>query len=189
MTSQINASAIDPNFPIAGQDNDSQGFRDNFSAIQTALEVASSEITAMQTNSAKLDTDNNFNGVGITNALTNQLYGKVYAESGISGSRDILFSNGEYQIATFSANGALNFREWPLVDGFAKIRIEIRSQTSPSTPYTINLLNSLGQLKVNDPILKTFSAPATAASSKIIEVWTADKGATVFVRYLGEFTV
>ena len=45
MTSAINYTGIDPTFPVAGQDNDSQGFRDNFGAIQTALETAKTEIT------------------------------------------------------------------------------------------------------------------------------------------------
>jgi hypothetical protein len=48
MTSQINPSSIDITYPIAGQDNDSQGFRTNFKNIQTGLETARSEITALQ---------------------------------------------------------------------------------------------------------------------------------------------
>jgi hypothetical protein len=48
MTSLINPSNIDITYPIAGQDNDSQGFRDNFKNIQTGLETARSEITILQ---------------------------------------------------------------------------------------------------------------------------------------------
>jgi hypothetical protein len=48
MTSQINPSSIDITYPIAGQDNDSQGFRTNFKNIQTGLETARSEITVLQ---------------------------------------------------------------------------------------------------------------------------------------------
>lgn len=36
----IDTSGIDALYPIAGVDNDSQGFRDNFAAIKTALESA-----------------------------------------------------------------------------------------------------------------------------------------------------
>lgn len=42
------SSAINVDFPIAGQDNDTQGFRTNFSKIQSALGVASAEISALQ---------------------------------------------------------------------------------------------------------------------------------------------
>ena len=48
MTSEIDPSTIDPNFPTADQNNDSQGFRNNFAAIQTALSVANSEISSLQ---------------------------------------------------------------------------------------------------------------------------------------------
>ena len=33
----INVNNIDGSFPVAGQDNDTQGFRDNFTNIKTAL--------------------------------------------------------------------------------------------------------------------------------------------------------
>ena len=48
MTSEIDPSNINPNFPTADQNNNSQGFRDNFSAIQTALGIATSEISSLQ---------------------------------------------------------------------------------------------------------------------------------------------
>ena len=50
MTSAINYSTINKDFPVAGQDNDSVGFRNNFAATQLALQTAHNEITALQTN-------------------------------------------------------------------------------------------------------------------------------------------
>lgn len=38
---------IDTTFPVPGQDNDTQGFRDNFIAIKNSLGVASNEISDM----------------------------------------------------------------------------------------------------------------------------------------------
>ena len=52
MASNINPSNINITYPIAGQDNDTQGFRDNFSNIKNNFSVASAEITALQANSA-----------------------------------------------------------------------------------------------------------------------------------------
>jgi len=48
MASNINASLINVNFPVSNQDNNSQGFRDNFLAIQAALSVANIEISNLQ---------------------------------------------------------------------------------------------------------------------------------------------
>jgi hypothetical protein len=39
---------IDTNFPVQGQDNPSQGFRDNFAQIKLALVTAADEIAAVQ---------------------------------------------------------------------------------------------------------------------------------------------
>jgi len=50
MASNINTSNIDATFPVQGKDNPSQGFRDNFSYINIALDTAASEITALQAN-------------------------------------------------------------------------------------------------------------------------------------------
>jgi len=40
MASSINTTNIDGTFPVAGQDNSSQGFRDNFTNLKTNLGYA-----------------------------------------------------------------------------------------------------------------------------------------------------
>lgn len=62
MASNISTANIDTTFPVAGQDNDSQGFRDNFSQVKTQLDTASTEITTIQTNQAVTNADTDFNG-------------------------------------------------------------------------------------------------------------------------------
>lgn len=48
MASKIVPSNIDITYPIAGQDNDTQGFRTNFQNIRNNLAQAATEITALQ---------------------------------------------------------------------------------------------------------------------------------------------
>jgi hypothetical protein len=48
MASTINPNNIDILYPIAGQDNDTQGFRDNFRNIRNNLARAATEITDLQ---------------------------------------------------------------------------------------------------------------------------------------------
>jgi len=50
MASNINPATINITYPIAGQDNDTQGFRSNFQNIQTNFITAASEISALQGN-------------------------------------------------------------------------------------------------------------------------------------------
>ena len=45
MASNIISDTIDATYPVAGVDNDTQGFRDNFSIIKTGLSTAGSEIS------------------------------------------------------------------------------------------------------------------------------------------------
>jgi hypothetical protein len=48
MASNINPNNINGNYPVAGQDNDSQGFRDNFTNISNNFSFAATEITGLQ---------------------------------------------------------------------------------------------------------------------------------------------
>ena len=50
MSSNINPNNIDGTYPIAGQDNNSQGFRDNFTQTKVNFQYAASEITDLQNN-------------------------------------------------------------------------------------------------------------------------------------------
>jgi hypothetical protein len=57
MASQINPTNIDITYPIAGQDNDTQGFRDNFRNIKNNLTTAATEISAVQSTLSTITTD------------------------------------------------------------------------------------------------------------------------------------
>ena len=54
MASLINPTNIDITYPIAGQDNDTQGFRTNFQNIQNNFLTAASEITLLQSNTSAI---------------------------------------------------------------------------------------------------------------------------------------
>ena len=62
MTSSITTTGINATFPVAGQDNDSQGFRDNFSQLKTQLTTAGTEITALQSSRATTNATTDVNG-------------------------------------------------------------------------------------------------------------------------------
>lgn len=50
----IDTSNIDQGFPIAAQDNDSQGFRNNFTNLVTALDQAKVEIEVLEALQARI---------------------------------------------------------------------------------------------------------------------------------------
>ena len=53
MASNIDDVSINSAYPVAGQANDSQGFRDNFGTIKSNFVASKAEIEALQDNTAK----------------------------------------------------------------------------------------------------------------------------------------
>lgn len=172
---------VDDTYPVAGQDNNSQGFRDNFAAIKTGLQVANANFTDLSTNTAKLNANNNFNGVLIDNAETNRLYGTVHTGGNTT---TVSLLNGEYQVFTPNNASTIAFADWPLSGLYAKVRVHL---ISLSGTKTITLFQSEGVVtpKFDDNFPVPFTV--TAGADKIIEAWTYNGGSTVFVKYLGEF--
>ncbi len=69
MASNINTTNIDAAYPVAGQDNDSQGFRDNFSTIRSNFVASKTEIETLQSTTAQgitYSSDNNLNDFNAT---------------------------------------------------------------------------------------------------------------------------
>jgi hypothetical protein len=70
MTSAINPNNIDGAYPVAGQDNNSQGFRDNFTNTSTNFQYAADEISDLQ---AKVVLKAALTGTVLDNDMNNQL--------------------------------------------------------------------------------------------------------------------
>jgi len=143
MASNINPNNIDTAYPIAGQDNDSQGFRDNFTNIKTNFESAETEIDDLQSKvllkSALTGTtlDNDLNGALIENAkLQGVRYTKVDTAT-TTGNVSVDFSAGQYhRIGTLTGNASLQFSNIPSAGNYAEWTVEL---TQPSSPFTVTL--------------------------------------------------
>jgi hypothetical protein len=112
MTSNINPNNIDGAYPVAGQDNNSQGFRDNFTNTSTNFQFAADEITDLQNNavlkSALVGTtlDNNMQGSVLSNAQLQDMSETVVSLGTVSGTTTINYALGSYQ--TLTTNGAVS---------------------------------------------------------------------------------
>jgi hypothetical protein len=143
MASNINPNNIDAAYPIAGQDNDSQGFRDNFTNIKTNFAFAEQEIDDLQSKvllkAALTGTtlDNNMNGALLRNAkLQGTRYTRI-APSGTTGSIDIDISAGNYyKISQLTGNVALGFTNIPSAGNYAEWTVQL---TQPSSPFLVTL--------------------------------------------------
>ncbi len=190
MTSAITTTSIDESYPVAGQDNNSQGFRDNFNAIKSALNVAKSEITTLQSNTAKLNVANNFNGVLLEDAEINKFYGSVRQNGTVSTNTDIDLENGPLQVISAGANVSLRFINWPDSDLFGKIRLHIKNTSGSSKTVTLDSQGATDIKFVSGEFTPSGSLAQVAVANNtevVVEAWTYDNGVNVYLKNFGVF--
>ena len=120
MSSNINPNNIDGTYPIAGQDNNSQGFRDNFTNTKLNFTYAATEITALQDNvllkgplTAGGTVDNNLDGILLYDATMQDFAATRVTLGSVSGTCTINYASGHYQTVTISSGITLAFTNFP----------------------------------------------------------------------------
>ena len=191
--SNINYLSINENFPVAGQDNDTQVFRDNFDTIKTSLRVAKEEITDLESSTARLDQSNDFNGNIITNVTVQGSYIRKYEFGSpiTNPTQEISFLNGHYQIVRFSNNCALSFEEFPTevldADSFGKVGKVTLELYGDETARTITFSTSGSTVFKKSADFPVTLTVTSATNPVIIEVWQHDTD-NIFLNYVGEFS-
>jgi hypothetical protein len=135
MSSNINPNNIDGTYPVAGQDNNSQGFRDNFTNIKTNFQYAEDEITELQSKallkSALTGTtlDNDMLGSLIYNATIADFGASRLALGTVGGSQTINYALGHFQTLTTSSSVNLSFTNFPTsgIAGVVSVEIDVAS--------------------------------------------------------------
>ena len=193
MASQINPNDIDGSYPVAGQDNNSQGFRDNFTNTKTNFGYAAGEITDLQNNvllkSALTGTtlDNNMDGSLLLGALIQDFSATRVAIGTVSGSQTVNYASGHYQTLTTNGSVTLAFSNFPTsgTQGWIIVRVTIASVahtlTLPAAVGTgASAASVLGIQGISSNVI-TFNETGTYE----FEFHTEDGGTTI---YLSELT-
>lgn len=206
MASNITSETIDSTYPVAGQDNDSQGFRDNFTIIKDNFAAAKQEIEDLQNNVLLKDTltgqdtlDNNLLGKTLLRPNLNQHTLEYYAAGVLANSMNVSFLNGHYQDIGIREDGLiLQLTDWPGTGAYAKMTLELVASGAGTVdnptdgPFEVTFVMAAGgQLKQSASWPGTEAGKITLDSSvepTIIEFWTTDGGANVYGNYLGKFT-
>ncbi len=117
--STINTNGIDGNYPTPGQNNSSQGFRDNFTSIKTNLNTAGTEITELQDKAVlkqalnNITLDNNMANTLISNAAIRTFRNTTYnLGNNVSGTVVVDCTLGDVQFATITGNTTFQFAGW-----------------------------------------------------------------------------
>jgi hypothetical protein len=188
MTSQINSNNINSNYPIPGVSNNTQGFRDNFSAIQTNFQYAGDEINDLQNKTVLKSAltgsilDNNMNDNLIYAVKLQDVSYTYLAITTTSGSIDIDYSAAPFQQISTTGSISLSFSNWPTSGSAGTVRVGI-NVTNPA--HTVTLPSTVSQgISVISGV-----SPGTPGVSNIITFSAAGNYAFEFASVDGGNTI
>lgn len=189
MASNINANNIDGTYPIAGQDNDSQGFRDNFTNIKNNFTNAKSEIEDLQSKAllkSALTGDtlsNSGGGAVISDFELKDISGTRLAKGTTSGTVTLNYTEGPYQTVTSSGSIALAFSNFSASGKVSTVRLEV---TIASVSHTLTLPSAvtIGADSLQGIVPATKIITFDAIGTYIFEFTTDDQGTTIAVNDL-----
>jgi hypothetical protein len=147
MASNINPNNIDGTYPVAGQDNNSQGFRDNFTNTKTNFQYAATEISDLQSKAvlkAALSggtLNNDMNGSNLSNAQIQDFSATRVALGTLSGSVSINYAAGHYQTVTTGGSITLGFSNFSPAGTQSWVTVRV---TVANTAHTLTLPAAVG---------------------------------------------
>lgn len=183
MASQINPNNIDTTYPVAGQDNDSQGFRDNFTNIAQNFSYASAEITDLQSKAilkaplTGTTLNNNFNN----NLISNFQYltaSMPRAALGTVTTATLNFAASSYYTLTTGGNVTVAFSNFAAAGQTCVIRLQV---SVASIGHTLILPNtvSVGTTNLQGFASNTITFNQTGVYE--FEFETSDGGSTISI--------
>ena len=203
--SNINYLSINENFPVAGADNDTQTFRDNFDTIKTSLQTTKTEVQALEDTTARLT--NPGGGAYVNDFQLNQITRSVFLNNRektnnlgtvplVGGTvTEIDFQTGSYFILAASSALNLNFtnlagdpangEETATQGGVSKITLELR--TSGAGDRAVTFTTTGGTVIKKDANFPVSLVLSSTTNPTFIEVWRHDQ-TTIFMKYLGIYS-
>jgi hypothetical protein len=204
--SSINFDSIDQNYPVAGQDNNSQGFRDNFTFIKSAFTTTKAEITALETNTAKLNDANDFGGGILANAQLEQVYTQFdnkgtftfNASTGATPEVAINIGDAEFFNVVFAVANAtpsvpenpeftVRLSGWPDSNLHANIKISFSGGAADFTPRFTFVTTGFNEIRLSTNLDTTGRTLSTGGETKVVELYSNDGGSTVFANLIGTY--
>ena len=189
MASNISTTLLNENFPVAGIDNDSQGFRDNFNVIKSGLDNASTEITDLQDNVARLDQDNDFDGNELQNAETVTVSNKINTSLS-TGTTEVThridWDLGSVHVIQAANDVTLNLARF--TNGTeCRMRLYL---TGDNTDRQVTIQSQGGSVATDGNAAWTGKVITVNNSSNpvVVDASTYNGGSLVLLSYVGQFT-
>jgi hypothetical protein len=190
MSSNINPNNIDGTYPIAGQDNNSQGFRDNFTQTKVNFQYAADEINDLQTKAVLkaaltgTTLDNNMNDALLYAALIQDFSAVKTAPSPVSGTLTLNYASAHYQSYSSASAGSvtLAFSNFPVSGAYGYMKLQI-AITNVAHTLTLPAAVSLGLTGIQG------ISPGTSGVSNTITFATTGTFEFAFGSYDGGSTI
>ena len=184
MASKIVPGNISTSFPVAGQDNSSQGFRDNFSAIKTNFIESKTEIEDLQTNKANTNASSDFTDNEVTRAKLKDTSETIYAHGSVSsGNVSLNHENGHYQTLTITADTTFEFLNFP---SGALGRIILDITVAPTSTGILTFPSAVIKADNVHGSDGTSDQVTTGLGRFLFEFMSPDGGTTVLMHQLGK---
>jgi len=187
MASLINPNNIDGSYPVAGQDNNSQGFRDNFTNIKVNFQYAEDEINDLQDNVVLKSAlsggsvDNDMSGGTIYNVNLNDVSTSRTVLSTGSGTVTINFAASGYQTISTTGSVTLAFTNFPAAGYYGEVIVAI---SVTSTAHTVTLPGSVTQGTTGIQGLSSGTITFSAIGTYVFSFASSDGGATIAINDL-----
>lgn len=196
----ISTTDLDTEFPVPGQDNDSQGFRDNFTVINDNFSAAKARLEDLETYAVRNEANTTFLPLStggtarlVNPTLQNQLEVK-YDIGEVTTSASINFSGaeaGNYQTITLTGNTELTIDATSVHDNgyYGKIILDVKASGGT---YNLTWDNN-ATIKFDTESEDFWNRDTTGISTiepgptHIIELWTYQGSLTYFAKYVGSF--
>jgi hypothetical protein len=192
--STINTNGINVNYPVPGENNSSQGFRDNFTNIKNNINTAGTEITELQnkgvfkTGLTGIPVDNNMANTLISNAAVRGFRSTTYnLGNAISGSVVIDATLGDVQFGTITGNTTLQLAGWAPSGTRSAISLDFTIANTEAYVIFPGTVNASGDLIENNTLVGGNLAIATAPYSVTnlkYELSTTNCGNTITINPL-----
>ncbi len=195
--STINTNSIDANYPVPGQNNSTQGFRNNFAAIKQNLNIASSEITDLQnkvvlkTALANSTLNNDMGNTLISNASTLGFRATTYnLGNALTDTVTVDLTLGDVQYGNLAGNIFLNFGSWAPTNTVSNVTLQLGrpnnvadfSITFPTEAiFSENYGWTLVENSSNPNNLATLTFPYDCTQLNLL-ISTVDCGNTLYVQ-------
>ena len=192
MASNISTTGLDEQFPVAGRDNDSQGFRDNFANIKTNLDYAKTEIDDLQDGVARIDGDNNFDGNTQSNMLLHITSTKSAAQTSAVNGGD--FESGNVQYYTLNSEDpegleavSIALTNYPS-SNYGNIRFFIKNINSSASDTASFTTTDFTNTYTDGNAAWTGQSITVAAGEVAVVDAFSPEGVNIYLNYVGTFS-